>query len=432
MPVLDWPALEPEVRRRVLSRPALEEDGRRAAEVRRILAQVRADGDHALRLLTRRYDGCEIGELWVAEEELAAAAAALEPGLRAALERSIARLVAFHAAQGREPISLETAPGLRCERILRPLRRVGLYVPAGAAPLPSTLLMLAVPARLAGCAEIVVATPPGCDGRIDPGIAAAAHLLGLTRVARIGGAQAIAALAYGTESIPRCDKIFGPGNAWVTEAKRQVAADPEGAAIDLPAGPSEVLVIADASARPAWVAADLLAQAEHGPEAQAIALSPERELLEAVAAEIELQAPRLGRAGTLAKSLGQLRLVRVAGLEEAFALANAYAPEHLILALAEPRAWLPRVEAAGAVFLGHWTPEALGDYTSGPNHVLPTYGWARALSGLGLESFQLAITVQEASPAALARVGPDAVRIARAEGLEGHAASILCRLEARP
>lgn len=424
-----WTSLSADERRRLLARPAQVLAAETAAAVCRILQQVRADGDHALRLLTRRFDGCEIGELWVPAEELAQAARTLDPALRQALAESIARIEAFHAAQRPAELALETAPGLRCERILRPIRRVGLYVPAGSAPLPSTLLMLAVPARLAGCREIVVCTPPRADGAIDPIVAAAAHLLGLERVARLGGAQAIAAMAYGTESIPRCDKIFGPGNAYVTEAKRQVAAEADGPDIDLPAGPSEVLVIADESAHPAWVAADLLAQAEHGPDAQAIAVAPCRALLEAVAEAIERQRKQLPREQILAQSLKHLRLIEVEDLAEAFRLSNGYAPEHLILHLREARAWLSRVEAAGSVFLGPYTPETLGDYTSGTNHVLPTGGAARARSGVSLDSFLLRITVQEASREGLFAVAGAAMRLAEAEGLAAHRAAVALRLE---
>lgn len=427
--IASWNALSRGERSRLLARPATTLDAERRRAVQRILEQVRADGDHALRLLTRRFDGCEIDRLWVEQAELAQAAAALEPSLRRAIEQSIARIEAFHAVQRPADITLETAPGLRCERIVRPIRRVGLYVPAGSAPLPSTLIMLGVPARLAGCREIIVCTPPRADGSIDPTIAAVAHLLGIERVARLGGAQAIAAMAWGTESIPRCDKLFGPGNAWVTEAKRQVAAEPDGPDIDLPAGPSEVLVIADAAARPEWIAADLLAQAEHGPDAQAIAVSPSAALLAAVATAIAEQSRGLPRAAILAESLKHLRLIEVADLEEAFLLSNEHAPEHLILHLENPRAWLARVEAAGSVFLGPYTPETLGDYTSGTNHVLPTGGAARARSGVSLDSFLLRITVQEASRDGLRAVGPAAMRLAETEGLAAHRAAIALRLE---
>lgn len=424
-----WSSLTPSERRVLLARPSQNLAEETGAAVRRILEQVRADGDHALRLLTRRFDGCELDGLWVEEEERAQAAASLDPALKTAISESIARIEAFHRAQRPAELGLETAPGLRCERIIRPIRRVGLYVPAGSAPLPSTLLMLAVPAKLAGCREIIVCTPPRGDGRIDPTVAAAAHMLGLERVARVGGAQAIAAMAYGTESIPRCDKIFGPGNAYVTEAKRQVAAEPGGPDIDLPAGPSEVLVIADESARADWVAADLLAQAEHGPDAQAIAVSPARRLLEDVADAIEAQRARLPRAEILAQSLAHLRLIEVEDLAQAFALSNEHAPEHLILHLRHPRRWLDRVEAAGSVFLGPYTPETLGDYTSGTNHVLPTGGAARARSGVSLESFLLRITVQEASREGLLAVAQAAMRLAEAEGLAAHRAAVALRLE---
>jgi histidinol dehydrogenase len=324
---------------------------------------------------------------------------------------------------------VDTATGVRCERILRPIQRVGLYVPAGSAPLPSTALMLGVPARLAGCPQVVLCTPPRADGSADPAVLVAARLCSIERVFKLGGAQAIAAMAYGTDSVPRCDKIFGPGNAYVTEAKRQVSMQSDGAAIDMPAGPSEVLVIADAGADPVFVAADLLSQAEHGPDSQVLLVSDDADLLERVAAEVEAQLARLSRRGIAQQALSASHAILVADLDDAFALSNAYAPEHLILALRDPRTWLGRVQAAGSVFLGDWAPEALGDYCSGTNHVLPTGGAARACSGVSVSSFQNAITVQQVDQAGIAAIGPTAVTLAEAEGLQAHAYAVQARLE---
>jgi histidinol dehydrogenase len=305
-----------------------------------------------------------------------------------------------------------------------------MYVPAGTAPLPSTAIMLAVPAALAGCRERVICTPPRPDGSADPAVLYVARRCEVTRVFKLGGAQAIAALAYGTEQVARVDKIYGPGNAWVAAAKELVSADPEGAAIDLPAGPSEVLVIADADARPAFVAADLLAQAEHGIDAQAVLVTPSGRLARDVIAELERQLSALPRHAIARQSLGHARLLLVADLYEAFDVSNAYAPEHLILQVARPREWLSRVEAAGSVFLGPWSPETLGDYCSGTNHVLPTGGAARAWSGLALLDFTRRITLQELTPAGLQGLGPAARTLAQLEGLQGHANAVDVRLRA--
>jgi histidinol dehydrogenase len=291
--------------------------------------------------------------------------------------------------------------------------------------------MLGVPASLAGCAEIVLCTPPRADGSADPAVLAAAALCGISRVFKLGGAQAIAAMACGTASVPSCDKVFGPGNAYVTEAKRQVA-QAGLSAIDMPAGPSEVLVIADVGANPAWIAADLLSQAEHGPDSQVLLLSDSEALLAGVGVEIEAQLTALPRAAIARQALSASRLVLVDTLDEAFAISNDYAPEHLILALRAPRAWLPRVTAAGSVFLGDHTPEALGDYCSGTNHVLPTGGAAAAWSGVSVASFQNFVSVQAATPAGIGAIGPDAVVLAEAEGLEAHANAVRLRLQATP
>jgi histidinol dehydrogenase len=326
------------------------------------------------------------------------------------------------------PISIETSPGVRCERHYRAIERVGLYVPAGVAPLPSAAIMLAVPAKIAGCKATILCTPPRKDGRADPAVLVIAKLCGVDRVFKLGGAQAIAAMAYGSESVPKVDKVFGPGNAWVTAAKILVANDPDGAALDLPAGPSEVLVIADHRARAEFVAADLLAQAEHSADAQAVLVSTSGPLIEAVIVELEAQMRRLGRERTLRDSIAHARLFLVSSLEDAFALSNEYAPEHLIIETEQPRAWLPHVQNAGSVFLGAWTPETMGDYCSGTNHVLPTYGFARAYSGLSLTDFLKRMTVQELTADGLRDLGPTAVTIAEMEGLDAHANAVQVRL----
>jgi histidinol dehydrogenase len=426
---IDWNQLDAQARRDCLARPFGGDQTEVEAAVRRVFDQVRADGDVALRALTRRFDGVQLAALEVSADEIAAAVASVPASLRTALAEARARLIAWHRAGMASEFEIDTAPGVRCGRILRPIRRVGLYVPAGTAPLPSSALMLGVPAALAGCEQVVLCTPPRADGSADPAVLAAADLCGIRRVFKLGGAQAIAAMAFGTESVPACDKLFGPGNRFVTAAKQLAATTAGGPAIDMPAGPSEVLVVADAGAPAVHVAADLLSQAEHGPDSQVVLLTDSAALLEAVAAEVARQLAELPREAIATRALEHARLVKVDSIAEAIAISNDYAPEHLILALREPRAWLGEVQSAGSVFLGDYAPEGLGDYCSGTNHVLPTNGAARAWSGVSVASFQKSISVQEVTRAGLAAIGPCAVEIARAEGLEAHAQSVLRRLE---
>lgn len=426
---LIWSRLDGEQRRAALRRPVQVVAQRTRDAVAAVLAEVRQLGDPALREFTSRFDGVALDDFEVPAAEFAAAEAAVAPALKQAMEEAVARIEAFHRAGMAQPYAVETAPGVLCERMIRPIARVGLYVPAGSAPLPSTALMLGVPARLAGCREVVLCTPPRADGSADPAVLVAARMTGVTRVFKLGGAQAVAAMAFGTASVPRCDKLFGPGNSYVTEAKQQVA-QAGVAAIDMPAGPSEVLVIADAGADPAFVAADLLSQAEHGPDSQVLLLSDAPSLIDRVAAELERQLATLPRAAIARQALSASRLIEVERLDDAFSVSNEYAPEHLILALRDPRAWLERVEAAGSVFLGDYTPEALGDYCSGTNHVLPTSGAARAYSGVSVASFQNFVSVQAASRAGIGRIGACALTLARAEGLDAHANAVALRLEA--
>ncbi|WP_091801761.1 histidinol dehydrogenase [Lysobacter sp. yr284] len=425
-----WQALSADARAQALRRPAQETRQATADAVAAILAEVRADGDAALRRFGERFDGVALDAFAVDQAEFEAADAALSPQLRAAIDEAARRIERFHAAGMTPAYALDTAEGVRCERVLRPIPRVGLYVPAGSAPLPSTALMLGVPARLAGCREVVLCTPPRKDGSADPAVLCAARRCGIGKVYKVGGAQAIAAMAFGSDSIGKCDKLFGPGNAYVTEAKRQVALLEGGAAIDMPAGPSEVLVIADAGARADFVAADLLSQAEHGADSQVILLSDDAALLDAVDVELERQLARLSRADTARAALAKSRSIQVDSIATAMQVSNRYAPEHLILALRDARAWLAQVEAAGSVFLGDWAPEALGDYCSGTNHVLPTSGAARYAGGLNVASFQVAITVQEVQPRGLQEIGPCALVLAQAEGLDAHHAAVALRLAA--
>lgn len=430
MKTLDWARLSADERTAALARPPSNSSEERIAAVQRILAQVRADGDTALRALTRRFDNVELDALEVTTAEFDAAEAGLDPALRDAMVEAKSRLDAWHRAGAPTEFEIDTAPGVRCGRVLRAIDTVGLYVPAGSAPLPSTALMLGVPSQIAGCREVVVCTPPRADGTADPAVLVAARLCGIRRVFKIGGAQAIAAMAFGTESVPRCDKLFGPGNAWVMLAKSQVTALPDGPAIDMPAGPSEVLVIADAGANAAFIAADLLAQAEHGPDSQVVFATDSAALAAAVEAEVRAQVARLPREAIATKALDFARLIVVPTLDEAFALSNVYGPEHLIVQLREPRDWLAKITCAGSIFLGDYAPESLGDYCSGTNHVLPTGGAARAWSGVSVASFQRSISVQQVSREGLRAIGPCAVTMARAESLEAHAQAVVQRLEA--
>lgn len=425
---LDWNALDDASRREALARPpqSRADDLRHGAEL--IIAAVRERGDVALRELSAKYDRCTLDAIEVDEAEFVAAEATLDPELKAAIREAAARIELFHRATAPQPVVVDTAPGVRVERMLRPISRVGLYVPAGSAPLPSTALMLGVPAQVAGCRDVVLCSPARADGRCDEAVLYAARLTGVRKVFKLGGAQAIAAMAYGTDSVPKCDKLFGPGNAWVTEAKLQVSSDPDGAAIDMPAGPSEVLVIADADANPVFVAADLLSQAEHGPDSQVILLSPSTGLLDKAAAEVERQCAELPRNAIARQALAQSRLIEIESLAQAVQVSNRYAPEHLILQVAAPRDLLDGIESAGSIFLGQWTPESVGDYCSGSNHVLPTYGYARSYSGVSVASYQKQISVQEVTADGLRHIGPCTATLAAAEQLEAHRRAVTLRL----
>jgi histidinol dehydrogenase len=427
---IKWASLAETEREAALARPPLSRSEAVRTTVQDIIAGVRDRGDAALRAYAAEFDKATIRTIEVPASEFDAAESSLDSELKQAVAEAASRIEAFHAACMLRDVAVETASGLWVERVARPIARVGLYVPAGSAPLPSTVLMLTIPARLAGCRDVLLCSPPRADGSCDPAVLHAARACGVLRVFKAGGAQAIAAMAYGTESVPRCGKLFGPGNAFVTEAKLQVAADPQGAGIDMPAGPSEVLVIADDSADPAFVAADLLSQAEHGPDSQVLLVSDCADLLAAVEREVGRQCATLPRAAIAQQALAHSRLILVDSIGQAIEVGNRYAPEHLIMQVREPRGWLDAVESAGSVFLGHWTPESLGDYCSGSNHVLPTHGWARSCSGVSVASFQKQITVQTCSLDALRRVGPCAATLAQAERLEAHRRAVTLRLAA--
>lgn len=396
--------------------------------VKPIMKKVKRNGDSALYKFALEFDLVHLDSLAVTPEELEAAAAGIDEELKSAIEQAIINIDRFHRAQKVAPLDLETQAGVRCMRRSVPIERVGLYIPGGTAPLFSTVLMLGVPARIAGCKEIVLCTPPDRNGNVHPAILYTANLLGISQIFKTGGAQAIAAMMYGTESIPKVDKIFGPGNQYVTVAK--LIAAQEGVAIDMPAGPSEVAILADASANPAFIAADLLSQAEHGVDSQVLLVTSEPKLAEAVNAELEKQLKDLPRSVLAEAVLLNSRVVILKDENDAMDFLNAYAAEHLILAVDNATEMAQKVVNAGSVFLGHLTPESVGDYASGTNHTLPTSGFARAYSGVSLDSFVKKITFQELSREGLQLVGPVVQIMAEAEMLHAHANAVTVRLNA--
>ena len=397
-------------------------------QVAAILDEVRSGGDRALRAITQRIEGRTPDRLEVPAGELQAAEKELSPELKEALAAAKANIEAFHRAQLPGEVRTETQPGVTCLQRAVPIRRVGLYIPGGKAPLFSTVLMLAVPARVAGCREVILCTPARPDGTIAPEIRHAAWLCGVDRVFAVGGAQAVAAMAYGTESIPRVDKIFGPGNRYVTKAKQLTGANV--VAVDLPAGPSEVLVLADDGASPAFAAADLLSQAEHGGDSQAVLVCASMEFALATQRAVEEQLRTRRRGEIIREALQQSRIIILNDRDERIAFSNAYAPEHLILSMEEPWEAAAQITDAGSVFIGPWSPESAGDYASGTNHTLPTGGWARSYSGVNIDSFLRKITFQELTREGLAGLAPTIETMAEAEGLDGHAAAVRLRLEA--
>ncbi len=431
-PITIWDDATELERDALLARPVLSQSAAISDAARDIVDSVRAQGDAAVFELTEKYDGATLTELRVSDAELSAASAQLNAAELAAIDVAIANVRHFHEQQMPSSITVETLPGVLCERISQALDSVGLYVPAGTAPLPSAAIMLAVPAVIAACPKIILCTPPRPDGTADPAVLVAASRAGVNEIYSVGGAQAIAAMAFGTASIPKVRKILGPGNAWVTAAKSIVSTDPNGAAIDMPAGPSEVLVIADASASAEFVAADLLSQAEHGADSQVLLVATDESFSRAVQKEIGEQLAGLSRADTAALALEQSRILVASDVLAAIQISNRYAPEHLILQVENARDHLPAVRNAGSVFIGQWTPESVGDYCSGTNHVLPTYGYAATYSGLGVDQYMRQMTIQELSRDGLATLAPTVVSLAGLEGLDAHAAAVTRRLGVEP
>ncbi|AKH88641.1 histidinol dehydrogenase [Edwardsiella tarda] len=424
--LIEWNACSPEQQQALLQRPAIDNAAEIGASVTAILEEVRQDGDAALRRLSQRFDRVAPEQLCVTPQARDAAADALPETLKRAMRQAADNIARFHRAQLPRDIEVETQPGVICRQITRPLDTIGLYIPGGSAPLLSTVLMLGIPARVAACRRVILCSPPP----IDPAILYAASLCGINEIFQVGGAQAIAAMAYGSESIPRVDKIFGPGNAYVTEAKRQVSQQVQGPAIDMPAGPSEVLVIADEYANPAFIAADLLSQAEHGPDSQVILLTPDTGLAQQVAEQVEAQLARLPRAAIARQALAQSRLIVTDSLADCVAISNRYGPEHLIIQTRDAAAWVDGITSAGSVFLGDWSPESVGDYASGTNHVLPTYGYTATHSSLGVADFQKRMTVQQLSPAGLLALAPTVEVMAQAERLDAHSNAVSLRVAA--
>jgi len=408
----------------------LEDDQSIEERVKTIIGQVKTKGDQALRDYALAFDKVALNNLYLGKAEIKAIAATIPADAKTAITQAYGNISKFHASQIHKEGAVETMAGVSCWRETRAIERVGLYVPGGTAVLPSTFLMLAIPAKLAGCKEITVCSPPQADGKTNCYIAFCAELLGIEKIYLAGGAQAIAAMAYGTASIPKADKIFGPGNRYVTYAKQFIQSHTQ-TAIDMPAGPSEVLVLADETANPSYVASDLLAQAEHGVDSQAILISTSTELIDQTLEAIESQLEQLPRRDIAAKAIANSYAIKVDSMEDGMSFSNTYAPEHLILATTDYAPLIPLISNAGSVFLGNLTPESAGDYASGTNHTLPTSGYAKAYSGVSIDSFVKKITFQHITSNGLSNIGPTVETLAAAEGLQAHKNAITIRLKSQ-
>lgn len=423
MKTLIWNNLDQQQRRQAMQRPAIGSSKTIQAAVDEIRELVLFQGDAALFQLNERFDKVKLPQLKVTKQQITEAEARIDPQLKQAIQTAQRNIATFHQAQKPQPVDLETQSGVRCQVLTRPINKVGLYIPGGSAPLFSTVLMLATPAKIAGCRQIILCSPPP----IADEILYAASLCGVETIYQVGGAQAVMAMAFGTESIPKVDKIFGPGNAFVTEAKRQVSQDPNGAAIDMQAGPSEVLVIADEFANPEFVAADLLSQAEHGADSQVILVTTSETLAQQTELAIQRQLAQLPRAETAEKALSHSRIILAQDLAQCVEISNDYAPEHLIVQVKEARALLPQLDNAGSIFLGAYSPESMGDYASGTNHVLPTYGYSKTSSSLGLADFSKRMTVQELTPQGFLDLAQTVELMAEAEQLQAHKNAVTLR-----
>ena len=410
----------------ILKRPSLNFDSL-FDQVKNTLDEVRHHGDAALRNFTRKFDKVEVDALEVTKEEITDAIKLVSTELKEAIEMARRNIWKFHSEQQREYTEIQTSPGVYCWQKAVPIEKIGLYVPGGSAPLFSTLLMLGIPAQIAECKEVILCSPPASDGKINPAVLYAAHVAGIHRIFRVGGAQAIAAMAYGTESIPKVYKIFGPGNQYVTAAKQLVSLSD--VAIDMPAGPSEVLIIADETANPAYVASDLLSQAEHGADSQVLLVTTTENLIEKTHEQIEIQIEKQPRKETARKALDNSRIILVKNLDEAIAVTNEYAPEHLIISTRSYMVVAEHIVNAGSVFLGNMSPESAGDYVSGTNHTLPTHGFSKAYSGVNLDSFLKKITFQQLTSEGLTNLSNAIILMAENEGLQAHANAVKLRIE---
>ncbi|OCF94646.1 histidinol dehydrogenase [Gilliamella sp. wkB195] len=419
-----WQNCSKEQQAELLTRPAIAASDSISQVVKDILTQVKQNGDQALKALSSKYDKTQTNQIKLTEDEIKTAISRVTTDLKQAMQLAVSNIKKFHQAQVRPTITVETMPGIQCQSVTRPIDSVGLYIPGGSAPLLSTVLMLAIPAKIAGCRKVILCSPPP----IADEILYAADLCGVTEIYQLGGAQAIAAMALGTESVPKIDKIFGPGNAYVTEAKRQVSQRLDGAAIDMPAGPSEVLVIADSSANPSFIAADLLSQAEHGPDSQVVLLTPDEKIAQEVSIEVDKQLMQLSRQDIAEKALKESRLIVTNDLEECVDISNRYGPEHLIIQTKNADQLVDKINSAGSIFIGDWSPESAGDYASGTNHVLPTYGYTSTYSSLGLPDFQKRMTVQKLTPDGLKAIGTAVELMAQAEQLTAHKNAVTIRL----
>jgi histidinol dehydrogenase len=428
--MITWSSLSANEKKQALARPAMANSQQLRQTVGEIIARVEADGDAAVLDYTRKFDCPDLTDLVLSQENIDTLAAKVAPEVASAIDTAFNNIKMFHEAQMPSDIALTTTPGVKCELRFTALDAVGLYIPGGSAPLPSTVLMLGVPALVAGCENKLLCTPPNKEQLIAPEIAYAARKCGIDKIFLCGGAQAVAAMALGTETIPQVDKIFGPGNSFVTEAKQQVSQRADGAAIDMPAGPSEVLVLADEFAKPEFVAADLLSQAEHGPDSQAILVSNSAALIEEAKAAVERQLATLSRAEIARPAMENARYILADSIEQAIEASNAYAAEHLIVQIENARDYLPKIKYAGSIFLGPWSPESAGDYASGTNHVLPTYGYAKNYSSLGLLDFMRRYTIQELSADGMRNLGPAIMALAAAEGLDAHEQAVALRMQA--
>tara|TARA_R110002050_G_scaffold42525_2_gene102390 strand:+ start:531 stop:1835 length:1305 start_codon:yes stop_codon:yes gene_type:complete len=428
--IINWQTITTQQKKDALARPAIADNALLSTQVANILSQVQKQGDKALFSLTEQFDGIALSTLLVSAEQVKQAKLALTDKRLKAINRAYEQIKRFHSAQTPKDIFVETCPGVRCTLKTESIESVGLYIPAGSAPLPSTVLMLGVPAQLAGCKRTVLVCPPDKNGQLANEILVAASLCNISEIYTIGGAQAIAALAYGTETIPAVNKVFGPGNRYVTEAKKQLSQQVAGFAIDMPAGPSEVLVIGDEQANAAFIAADLLSQAEHGADSQVILLTDSEKLIKKVAIELEKQVKLLSRESIAKQALKQSRLILTQDMAQAVEVSNLYGPEHLIIQTEAPQELLTNLRNTGSIFVGAYTPESAGDYASGTNHVLPTYGYSKVISSLSLADFSRRYTVQEITRTGLENLAECIIELTDAEGLDAHQRAVTIRLEA--